>query len=95
MSMALAESCRQREASRLKLSIPGLLYPSIGDDQLRRKTGRLVVADEAMRLKLGGEIIRRVVKVGGAFDYLDTYRGRGDWDVPLPFSPPLEIMSSP
>lgn len=55
-----------------------------------RKTGRLVVAQEAWTSGgFGGEIVRRVCEV--CFDALQAPpRVVGSADVPMPFSPPLE-----
>ncbi|MCD6419576.1 MAG: alpha-ketoacid dehydrogenase subunit beta [Synergistetes bacterium] len=60
-----------------------------------RKTGRLVVAHEAVkRAGWGAEIVATVVKE--AFDYLDAPIGRvGAKAVPVPFSPPLEKFVIP
>ncbi|MGI6035515.1 MAG: alpha-ketoacid dehydrogenase subunit beta [Limnochordia bacterium] len=93
-SMALAEELSEKEGIEIEVIDPRTLVPLDEETILSsvRKTGRLVVADEGHETcGFGAEIVRRVVKVGGAFDYLDApIEVMGTMDVPLPFSPPLE-----
>jgi pyruvate/2-oxoglutarate/acetoin dehydrogenase E1 component len=60
-----------------------------------RKTGRLIVVHEGCRRGgIGAEIACRVTET--AFDYLDAPAVRiGAWDVPVPFSLPLESAVLP
>lgn len=93
-SMALAEELSAKEGIEIEVVDPRTLVPLDEETIINsvRKTGRLVVADEGHETcGFAAEIIRRVVKVGGAFDYLDApIEVVGTRDVPVPFSPPLE-----
>jgi len=93
------EAAEQLQASGVSAEVvdPRTLYPLDKETLIEsvRKTGYAVVVDEgALRYGVTGELVATVSE--GAFDYLDAPVMRiGAADVPVPFSPPLEIPTIP
>jgi acetoin:2,6-dichlorophenolindophenol oxidoreductase subunit beta len=87
----------QAEGISVEVVDPRTLVPLDGETILGsvRKTGRLVVVDEAyLTCGIQGEVIALVTE--GAFGALRTAPRRlGNPGVPVPFSPPLEAAVLP
>ncbi len=97
-ALAAAEELA-RENISLEIIDPRTLVPMDKETIIRsvKKTGRLVVVDEACQTcSAAGEIVALVTSDKGAFDKLKSAPARVcGLDVPVPFSPPMERYAIP
>lgn len=86
-----------REGVSVEVVDPRTLTPLDTESLVKSamKTGRVVIADQGCeRFGATGEIASQIYEQ--AFDYLDApIRRIGAFDVPVPFSPPLEMTTIP